>query len=202
MYRNIVFDLGGVVIDYNPKEYLMEKFFHERTERRLYEAVFGSREWELLDKGELTWEQAQEIFTQRGVEKNMNFEMQALLEEWTEMLGTRAATVALMRLLKKRGFKLYYLSNIAAETLELVRQRDFWELFDGGVASCELHICKPDLEIYQELVKRYNLVPQETIFTDDNRTNATMAFQAGITGIHFTNVKGLCKMMVTYGIDI
>ncbi len=202
MYKNIVFDLGGVVIDYSPKDFLVDKFFSSRVENELFNAVFGSEEWQMLDRGEMTWAEAQKIFLQRGKELDLAFEMQAVMDEWTEMLQTRKATVTMMRLLKKKGFELYYLSNVSREIFEMLSQRDFWKLFDGGIASYEIGATKPDLAIYQAFLKKCNLVPQETIFTDDKKENAGMAFQAGITGIQFKNVKNFCKMLITYGIEI
>lgn len=202
MYKNIVFDLGGVVVDYKPKDYLVDRFFHEKTEQKIYDAVFGSNEWLMLDRGDISWEQACKIFMGRAKQKDIEFEMEVVLEEWTDMLETRKPTITLMRLLKKKGFNLYYLSNISSHAFEVVSKRDFWNLFDGGIASCEVNINKPDPEIYRMLLSKYKLVPQETIFTDDNRENAANAFQAGITGILFENVKSFCSMLVTYGIDI
>lgn len=202
MYHNIVFDLGGVVVNYSPKDFLTDRFFSEATEGKLYEAVFGSEEWARLDRGEMTWGEAAEVFLSRGRDEDLAFEMQALLDEWTDMMTTRKATVALMRLLKKKGFNLYYLTNISHEVLDIMQAREFWPLFDGGVASCRAGIAKPDLRIYKLLLEKYHLVPQETIFTDDMRENAATAFEAGITGIQFKTVKNFCKMLVTYGIDI
>ncbi|MGD9560455.1 MAG: HAD family hydrolase [Oscillospiraceae bacterium] len=202
MYHNIVFDLGGVVVNYSPKDYLVDKFYNERTERRIYNAVFGSEEWVLLDEGKLSWDEAKPIFMRRGQEKDIAFEMRTTLEEWTDMLTTRNATVTLMRLLKKKGFHLYYLSNLSQYTYEYLRPRDFWALFEGGVLSSEVGLLKPDIQIYKALLDKYHLVPQETIFADDDKDNAATAFNAGITGIQFKNVKSFCKMLVTYGIDI
>lgn len=202
MYRNIVFDLGGVVINYSPKDYLVDRFYNERTEKMLYDAVFGSEEWVLLDKGQLTWPAACEIFLRRGYDKDMAFEMKTLLDDWTEMLTTRNATVNLIRLLKKKGFNVYYLSNISKDSLALLKKRDFWTLFDGGIASCEVGVTKPDLDIFRKLIDEYKLVPQETILADDLKANTAAAFEVGITGIQFKNVKGFCKMLVTYGIDL
>ncbi|MDL2324457.1 HAD family phosphatase [Ruminococcaceae bacterium OttesenSCG-928-A16] len=202
MYRNIVFDLGGVVVNYSPKDFLTDLFFHERTEKRLYDAVFGSPEWLRLDKGDLTWQQASAIFLKRGKEKDLGFEMQALLDEWQSMLTTRKATVVLMRLLKKKGFNLYYLSNISRDVLDMLSQRNFWPLFSGGVASYEVQTLKPEPEMYQALLNKYNLVPEETIFIDDNEENADAAFTVGVTGILFNGVPNLCKTMVEYGVDL
>ncbi len=202
MYHNIIFDLGGVVINYDPKGYLVDRFYNKSTEQKLYNAVFGSEEWAQLDRGQISWQEAQSIFLQRGVEQNIAFEMDTVMDEWVDMLSTRSATVALMRLLKKKGFKLYYLSDISKEVLDLIKQRDFWGLFDGGVASCEVGLTKPDLNIYNTLLEKYDLVAQETIFADDLRANTAAAFNVGITGIQFKNVKSFCKMLVIYGIEI
>lgn len=202
MYHNIIFDLGGVVVHYNPKEYLVDRFFHERTERKIYDAVFGSEEWLLMNMGQLSWREASAIFLKRGQEKDIAFEMRTVLEDWTEMLANRRATIVLMGLMKKKGFHLYYLSNIPKEVLALLEQREFWPLFDGGIASCEVGLLKPDINIYKALLDKYKLVPQETIYTDEDKDNTSAAFEAGITGIQFKNVKSFCKMLVTYGIDI
>lgn len=202
MYRNIVFDLGGVVVEYTPRDFLVNMFFHERTEKKLFDAVFGSEEWQLLDKGEITWEHARSIFLKRGKEKDVAFEMQALLDDWRNMLADRSATIVLMRLLKKKGFNLYYLSNISSGALATLSQRNFWQLFSGGVASCEVKALKPEPAIYKALLDKYNLVAEETVFVDDNPVNAEAAFEMGITGIPFTNVKNLCKMMVEYGVEL
>lgn len=202
MYRNLVFDLGGVVFNYDPRDFLVNRFYHEATENKIYEAVFGSEEWALLDQGKLSWRKASEIFLRRGREKDIEFEMLTVLEEWPDMLSTRKATVTLLNLFKKKGFNLYYLSNISHEVLQMMKNRDFWQLFDGGVASCNVGLLKPEPEIYTALLEEYELRPQETIFTDDHIDNANAAYAAGITGIHFKNVKSFCKMLVTYGIDI
>lgn len=202
MYQNIVFDLGGVVVDYSPQDFLVDMFFHERTEKKLYDAVFGSEEWLLMDKGELTWRQAKDIFLERGKKRDVAFEMQALLDDWQKMLTTRKPTIELMKLLKKQDFKLYYLSNISKETLAVLSKRNFWPLFDGGVASYEVNALKPNPIIYDALLEKYDLNPEETIFIDDNEDNALAAVETGITGIPFINIKNLCKMMVEHGVDI
>lgn len=202
MYRNIVFDLGGVVINYSPRDYLADRFFSERVEKRVYDIIFGSEEWLLLDRGALSWIEACAIFKKRAKEKDLSFEVQAVIDDWTEMLTTRKATVVLMRLLKKKGFNLYYMSNIAPLAFDEVSQREFFKLFVGGVTSYEAKSNKPDLVIYKTLLEKYNILPEETIFTDDDRVNATAAFDVGITGIQFKSVKSFVKLMVDYGIDL
>lgn len=202
MYKNIVFDMGGVVINYAPRDYLTDQYFHEATENILYDAVFGSEEWRQLDRGEISFRKAADIFLERGRENDVAFEMQALIDNWTEMLTPKKATVKLINIFKQYGYKVYYLTNMARETLAYLNQREFFAPFDGGIASCEIGICKPDPGIYRALLDKYQLIPQETIFADDMPVNASAAFQAGITGIHFKNVKNFCQTLVSYGIEI
>lgn len=201
MYKNIIFDIGGVVVNYSPKDFLLDKFYNTRTENIIYDSMFGSEEWQLLDKGQITWRQATEVFMRRAEESDLAFEMLAVLEEWTDMLTTRKATVTLMRLLKKKGFNLYYLSNISKEVMHFLRNRDFWPLFSGGIASFSVGIAKPDIEIYRLLLKEFSILAKETIFTDDKRENAEAAYSAGVMGIQFTDVKNFCKQLAPYGID-
>ena len=77
---------------------------------------------------------------------------------------------------------MFYLSNISWDVLEMLQQRKFWQLFDGGVASCEVKLTKPDLRIYHALLAKYGLSAAESIFIDDNTANASAAFDADITG--------------------
>ncbi|MBP8855651.1 MAG: HAD family phosphatase [Oscillospiraceae bacterium] len=200
MYKNIVFDLGGVLVDYQPREFLVDHFMNERLENELYDITFGSKEWRMLDAGEITRQEANCTMLAKAAECKRIFEVEMILSDWMDMMKTREETVALMKKLKRKGYSLFYLSNIAKDTLEQVSRRKFWELFDGGVASCDIGINKPDLRIYEALLAKYNLVADETIFTDDNKLNASAAFDVQITGIHFKNVRSLTKALDSYGV--
>ena len=171
-------------------------------EHKIYDAMFGSPEWVKLDLGEITYEEASAVFMERARQTDCEFEMHAVIENWLEMLTERRATINLMRLFKKRGYHLYYLSNIPQLALAELKTRKFWPLFDGGVASCEVGVRKPDIEIYKTLLERYQIDPKNALFADDSKVNAQGAFRAGITGIHFTNVNELIKTLLTYGIDL
>ena len=202
MYDTLIFDLGGVVVNYDPKDYLVERFFYSRIEQKIYDAMFGSPEWRKLDLGEMTFDEASAVFMERALETDCEFEMRAVIEDWMDLLTDRRATINLMRLFKKRGYHLYYLSNISHLALAEVKKRKFWTLFDGGIASCEAGVCKPDIQIYKDLLERYDINPKNALFVDDSKVNAEAAFRAGITGIHFTNVNELIKTLLTYGIDL
>ena len=89
------------------------------------------------------------------------------------------------KLLKENGVKVYYLSNIAGDVFEMLSQRPFMQLFDGGVASYENHLLKPQPEIYQLLLEKYGLEPAATGFFDDTQANVDAARALGIIGRHF-----------------
>ncbi len=201
MYRNIVFDLGGVVVDYAPREFLVDHFLNERLERQLYDLTFGSEEWRMLDADLITREEATRIFRQRGEEIGRSFEMEVILSDWVDMLKTRDDMVQLLKRLKKRGYHLYYLSNISWDVLELMKQRKFWNLFDGGLASCQLKINKPDPRIFQVLLYHCQLDLAETIFLDDNADNVAAARELGMAGIHFRSLKHALAQMIKLGVS-
>jgi len=136
-----------------------------------------------------------------GAALRRSFEVGVILDDWYDMLRTKDDTVQLIKRLKKRGYGVFYLSNISWDVLEMLQQRKFWQLFDGGVASCEVKLTKPDLRIYHALLAKYGLSAAESIFIDDNTANASAAFDADITGIHFKNVRTLQRALLSYGVE-
>lgn len=202
MYKNIIFDLGGVVVDFDPRNFLLNRFYDETVESKVFDATFGSTEWRQLDAGEIDRPTADAAMLEKARATGCAFEVQSILDDWTRMLKTRRRTVEVMRRLKKMGFSIYYLSNIPQDVLEEMRQREFWPLFDGGVASCEAGTNKPDPRIYQILLTRYSLEPAETIFVDDNKLNTTAAFDLGITGIHYKGGAAFLRALNACGIPI
>ncbi len=201
MYKNIIFDLGGVVVDFNPREFLVDHFMNEKLEDALYAITFGSEEWLEIDAGLLSREEGERIMRQKGAELHRAFEVDVILDDWYDMLRTQNEVLQLIKRLKQRGYSIYYLSNISHDVLAMLRQRKFWKLFDGGVASCKVAVTKPDPRIYQALLKRYGLSATESVFVDDNESNAAAATQVSITGIPFKNVRTLQRALMGLGID-
>lgn len=202
MYKNIVFDLGGVVVDFNPHEFLLDRFYSETVESIVYNITFGSETWAKLDAGLVSREEGNAIMLEHAKEQDYLFEVQSVLDDWMRTLKPRRKTIEIIKRLKRMGFSIFYLSNIAQDTLDELKLQEFWQLFDGGVASFEVHVNKPDEGIYQTLLNQYNLAPSETIFIDDNKPNTTAAFDLGITGIHYKNTASLIRALNTCGIPI
>ena len=183
MYKNIIFDFGGVVVQFNPKDFLMDHFMNKRAEEIVYELTFGSQEWQDLDRGTITREEGNAAMLENAARVNRVFEVQTVIDEWPTILRTKESTVHTMQKLKAAGYRLYYLTNIPADIMDELRQREWFSLFDGGVASCEVHLCKPEPAIYTTLMQTCNLAYDESIFIDDNKVNAQAAYNLGITGI-------------------
>lgn len=203
MYKNIIFDLGGVVVDFNPKDFLMDRFMNKRTEDIVYELTFGSKEWQDLDRGTLTRGTANRIMLENAAHVDRTFEVQTVIDEWEGILRTKKTTIKTMCKLKLAGYRLYYLSNISADVMHgNIENRDFFPLFDGGIASCDVHMLKPEPQIYTLLMQTYNLAYDESIFVDDNRQNAQAAYNLGITGILYKNPKSFTRALGTCGVRL
>lgn len=202
MYRNIVFDLGGVVVDWNPRDFLMDYFLNKRTEDVVYDLTFGSKTWQELDRGVLTRAEGNQAMLKEAARCGRIFEVQTVIDEWESLLRTNRATVKTMCRLKLAGYRLYYLSNIAADTLAELKKRDFFPVFDGGLASSEIGVNKPDTRIYRTLMQRYGLAYDETIFVDDNKLNTQVAYNLGMTGILYKSPKSFTRALETCGVRL
>ena len=200
MYKNIIFDFGGVVVQFNPKDFLMDHFMNKRAEEIVYELTFGSQEWQDLDRGIITREEGNVAMLENAARVNRVFEVQTVIDEWPAILRTKESTVHTMQKLKAAGYRLYYLTNIPADIMDELRQREWFSLFDGGVASCDVHLCKPEPAIYTTLMQTCNLAYDESIFIDDNKVNAQAAYNLGITGILYKNPKSFERALHACGI--
>ena len=202
MYKNIIFDFGGVVVQFNPKDFLMDHFMNKRAEEIVYELTFGSQEWQDLDRGTITRKEGNAAMLENAARVNRVFEVQTVIDEWPTILRTKESTVHTMQKLKAAGYRLYYLTNIPADIMDELRQREWFSLFDGGVASCEVHLCKPEPAIYTTLMQTCNLAYDESIFIDDNKVNAQAAYNLGITGILYKNPKSFERALRACGIEL
>lgn len=199
MYKNIIFDLGNVVLDYNPVAYLKEKINDDKVEKVILEAVFKSEEWPMLDRGVITEEEAIERIVNRDI-KNKEF-IEIAFENWYEMLKPLNDTVMLIKELKNKGFNLYYLSNFHLKAFDyVIKKNEVFKLFDGGIVSFKEKLLKPEKDIYTKILEAYDLKASECIFIDDVLENVEGANKEGIKGIQFKNIKDLRKELSNYGV--
>ena len=203
MYKNIVFDFGGVMVDFDPKEYLMDRFCNADVEEQVSALTFDSEEWKLLDAGLITRFEANQRMLAKAREQGCAFEVQGVLDDWMHILRPRLRMLELVRRLKNHGYCVYYLSNIPQDVLELLTERGVLAQFDGGVASCEVQVNKPDPQIYKALLKKYQLKSSECVFIDDRLENVQAAFALGFAGIQMKDSVGtLVRSLATCNVTL
>lgn len=190
MINNIIFDLGNVLLDFKPVEYLRTKFDDEEKIQEIFEEIFLSEEWPMLDRGVITEEEAIDRICSRS---NGNVELiKFVMCNWYEMFTPIEDTVIALKKLKDKGYKIYYLSNFHMLSFENVTKRyEFFKYFDGGVVSYEEKALKPEEDIYKRLIKRYEIHPEESVFIDDIAVNIEGAKKLGFETIHFKSIEDL-----------
>ncbi len=196
--KNVVFDLGNVLLDFRPEEFLKQKFTDNNMVKRLYSTVFASQEWIKLDKGTITEQEAVDIFIER--EPDLEEGIRLIFSSWEELLKPIKETVEILRLIAALGIPLYVLSNFHLRAYQVVRNYVFFRHFKGLIISAEENTIKPEPEIYQLLLERYCLIPEETIFIDDTLQNLEGAQNFGIKIIHFTGASELRKNLKGIGL--
>ena len=203
MYKNIIFDLGGVMVDFDPKTYLVDRFCNAEVEEQVSQLTFESEEWKKLDAGLISRFEGNATMLKNAQAAGCEFEVQGVLDDWTHILRPRHRMIELVRRLKNHGYCVYYLSNIPEDVLDFLTERDLKGLFDGGVASCEVHINKPDPRIYKALLDKYQLKAGESVFIDDRLENVQAAFRLGFAGIQMKDSVGtLVRSLATCSVVI
>ncbi|HEK19332.1 HAD family hydrolase [Mucilaginibacter sp.] len=193
MINTIIFDLGGVLIDWNP-QYLYRSLFDNEEEMVHFLANIATPDWNEEQDAGRTLEEGTEMLVKRfpGHEANIR----AYYGRWSEMLGGAFdATVDVFKKLKESGkYKVYALTNWSAETFPVAIERyEFLSWFDGVVVSGTEKMRKPQPEFYQLLLDRYRVKPEEALFIDDNKRNILAAERLGIRSIHYQSPEQLAS---------
>ena len=191
LYKAIVFDFGGVLIDWDPRR-LYRKYFdgdHAAMEDFLEE--IGFTEWNLeQDKGRPFDVAVAELSKQFPHHERL---IKAYDDQWDEsILGPIQPTVDLLYKLKESGRPLYGLSNWSEEKFQLTRPNyAFFDCFDEIVVSGEVKLLKPDPRIYEVFLERINRSADECVFIDDSAANIAAADELGFKAIHFESTEHL-----------
>lgn len=180
--KNIIFDIGNVILNFNVAE-VIQKFTSDRNEQKfILDNIINSPEWlgnALIDTGYITRENAIEI-----VKDRTNHVYDKLITDFWYNYNNFAKVdenvLNLIKKLKNNNYKIYLLSNINPYTYEFVEKSGLFELVDGYVLSYQEHKVKPFVSIYTTLLERYNLIPSESVFIDDNQNNITTGNSLGI----------------------
>jgi putative hydrolase of the HAD superfamily len=195
LLNNIVFDIGGVLLNYKPQEYLVKKYPVDKAWDLLH-LMYLSDEWKQLDIGALSFEEAAIIFTSKKPELAEDIKYLISKESFSELLTPIKETEEYIKELKARGKKIYLLSNYSIEGFTWLQEtHDFWKLADGMIISSHVRLSKPDPAIYRLLAKTYRLDPQESVFTDDSSVNVEAARKEGFHAFVFEGIED-CRRQI------
>ncbi|HHT91848.1 MAG: HAD family phosphatase [Bacillota bacterium] len=182
MIRHIVFDLGNVLISFDPEAYLRELFPGYPRIDRVQKALFGSPEWLMLDRGVIDQTEAELRLTNQHPE--LKDEIKGALTHWFGMLTPIEDNVAILRQIKQRGYGLYIISNFHEAAFKYIQARYQWfGLFDGMILSFQHQVLKPEPQIYWQLLQEYRLKAEECLFIDDVAANVEGARRLGLQAI-------------------
>ncbi len=196
MIRNIIFDIGGVLLDYNPKTYLDKLNIEESKRKELNDIIFHNSKWKDCLNGFITNSELIEYLVKEN--KKYKDEIKQILskENLKYMLPPKQEMIEYYKSLKQKGYKIYLCSNITEDTYNYIKDSfEIIQLADGGVFSCFENISKPNVEIYQKLIKKYKLDIEKSILIDDTKRNIISANDIGLNGILFNNIEDIKKIL-------
>lgn len=182
--KNVIFDMGNVLLTYDPEVCLNHIVEKEEDRALIRRELFEGPEWVQGDLGELTDEERFNGVSKR-VPERLHEELRRCTVEWDMCMHPVKQAREFCDYLKKSGFGIYVLSNASSSFYRYFPRFAPFDYFDGIVVSCDIHIIKPDIRIYQHLLKKYNLRADECFFIDDLEANIEGAKNAGIDGAVF-----------------
>jgi 2-haloacid dehalogenase len=197
----VVFDLGGVLIDWNPR-HLYRQLISDKDELEDFLSRICTPEWHLAhDRGVDTEQSCREL-------AQVHPEYADLIMAWAYrgedmVAGVFDDTVAVLSELRSAGVRCLALSNMEPDTFVKRRRRfSFFRLLDGWVISGHEGVTKPDRAIFEILLSRYGLEPTATVFIDDNQANVAAAAKLGVVAIEFTTATQLRKELRDLGLPV
>lgn len=181
MIRNIILDMGNVLLDYNPEIILEKACDCEAAKKQIRKELFGGPEWIQGDLGQINDSERYELVKQR-VEETYWPALKQCCMEWDICMKPIPGAKEFCLLAKESHYRLYVLSNASDRFYQYFERLLPLDFFDGIVVSADVHIIKPDPEIYRYLLKKYNLEAGECFFIDDREENVRAAVAVGMKG--------------------
>lgn len=200
MIKNLIFDFGKVLVDYDFETFFQKMILDADRCKAFTPLLFNEEIQQLLDREAKPFNEIMEEL----IEQHPSFESEIRMfnEHYTEIVTEEIKGMRdLLTQLKVEGYKLYGLTNWCSKVYQTIEQFEIFKLLDGYVISSEEKVIKPEPEIYQRLFAKFNLCPEECIFTDDKEENITGGELLGMRGIVFNNAKQYeeeLRQMISY----
>lgn len=188
MIKNIIFDIGNVLVDFCWREHIQGMGFQGETAERLGKAMMQSPVWNELDRGVWTNEELLNGFIANDPE--LEKEIRVVFSDLRTIIREKDGSSDWIRSLKADGYQVYYLSNFSERVKkEAAAELSFLKEMDGGIMSCQVREIKPAPAIYQMLLEKYGLLAEESVFLDDTEANVDTARMLGMQGIPVGDVE-------------
>lgn len=199
MIDAVVFDLGGVLIDWNPR-YFYRSQFADDVAMEHFLAHVCNQDWNEQQDAGRTWREATAERVAKFPEHRDMIE--AYPAGWVQMLGgVFQDTIDVLADLRARGVRLYALTNWSQETFPMALQRfDFLHWFEGIVVSGEERLIKPDPRIFQVLFERHHIDPERALYVDDSLRNVEASQALGMRAWHFTGAEAFRQWLASHGL--
>ena len=199
MIKNIILDVGKVLVEWDPMSVFRKLGFEEALIGPIADATINSPEWDEFDRSARPDEEILESLIENAPEYEK--EIRIFWEHVGEAIWTYPYAVDWINDFKKNGYRVYILSNYSSYTYEKTREAlKCTELADGRIFSYEVKQVKPEPEIYQTLLTRYQLIPEESVFIDDKMNNVIGAIGQGIHGIQFQTLEQVKEQLRELGV--
>ncbi|MBR2528397.1 MAG: HAD family phosphatase [Blautia sp.] len=202
MIRNIIFDMGGVLIRFDRAFFIQRLGIGPEDEALLMREVFRSLEWARMDRGSLTDAEAAVSICAR-VPEHLHDAVRRLVSMWDRPILPIEGMEELIRELKEKGYHIFLLSNAS------FRQHDYWpripasRYFEDTLVSADVGLVKPQPEIYRLAFEKFRIKPEESVFIDDAPANIEGAYYVGMPGIIFNDdVAAVRKQLAALGVDV
>ena len=186
MIKNIIFDMGNVLLDYNPDAAMQMLGINEKAKPVIMKELFGGNEWVQLDLGNISVDEAFENIKQR-IHEEYHSDLRKCIDGWDVCMVPVEGAKEFCEAVKSEGFGVYILSNAHKSFYSYFPRYFNLDFFDGVVVSADVHTVKPDIKIYKHLLEKYNLKAEECLFIDDRADNVDGALKSGMKAVQFKN---------------
>ncbi len=186
--KNVIFDVGNVLVRWSPVEIVRLTFGGSVESEKMAQMLFSSQIWKDLNKGTISEREAKQRYQREHQVTTEEMDRFFYYVKHTQIL--LYGSIELLKRVKRAGYGVYALTDNINEIVEHLRTTyEFWPLFDGAIISSEVQLLKPQAEIYQTLLSKYQLNPEETVFLDDMPYNVEGARAVGMAAIQFKNAQ-------------
>lgn len=200
MIKTIIFDIGGVLVNLHFQECFAKYTTDEKMIERLYKATLQGPVWKEFDRGVLSQEELKQKFMEQDPE--ISELIKAVINDFEGLLDLRDYAIPWIEQLKEKGYQVLYLSNWPREFhKQFYNEMRFIPYTDGGILSYLEKVIKPEPEIYELLLRRYNLNAKECVFMDDTAHNLITAKELGMETILYTDQEHAVKELENLGVN-